>query len=179
MPGDWDAPDEDDAGWPDEDHAETAWVPTQYDEPAHEDRWLPGDDGDQEQQLEVTHQYEQPAPETLPVPGVPVWVNVSNPAGSVTVQASTGGRIQRIALSPEVSAMPESQLAQQVLATAKLANLKGRAVQHLLVEQMLTYQGLDRAAARDYIEQQMQLPTPEQSLAAESAARAQFLRGEY
>lgn len=75
--------------------------------------------------------------------------------------------------------MPESQLAQQVLATAKLANLKGRAVQHLLIEQMLIYQGLDRAAACDYIEQHMQLPTPEESLAAESEARAQYLRGEY
>ena len=52
-------------------------------------------------------------------------------------------------------------------------------MQHLLVEQMLTYQGLDRAAAREYIAQQMQLPTPEQSLAAEAEARALYLRGEY
>ncbi len=176
MPGDWDDPDEDDAGWPDEDQAETAWVPTQYDEPVREDRWLPGDDSDQQPQ---TAQYERLAPDTTPVPAVPVWVNVSNPAGSVTVQASTGGRIQRVALSPEVTRMPESQLAHQILTTARLANLKGRAVQHLLVEQMLTYQGLDRAAARDYIDQQMQLPTPEQSLAAEAEARARYLRGEY
>ncbi|OKH81373.1 hypothetical protein EB75_17210 [Mycobacterium sp. ST-F2] len=176
MPGDWDDPDEDDTGWPADDQPETAWAPTQYDEPMHEERWVPG--GDWDPQPPVA-EYEPPAPDTTPVPSVPVWVNVSNPAGSITVQASTGGRIQRVALSPEVARMPESQLAQQVLATAKLANLKGRAVQHLLIEQMLIYQGLDRAAACDYIEQHMQLPTPEESLAAESEARAQYLRGEY
>lgn len=90
MPGDWDDPDEDDTGWPADDQPETAWAPTQYDEPMHEERWVPG--GDWDPQPPVA-EYEPPAPDTTPVPSVPVWVNVSNPAGSITVQASTGGRI--------------------------------------------------------------------------------------
>ncbi|MUL68448.1 hypothetical protein BOO86_28535 [Mycobacterium sp. CBMA 234] len=175
MPGNsWDDPDEHESVLDSFGYGDTAAADP-------EDSWLPGDHWGQDSQFGGAHpDYAQPAPapDVTAVPSVPVWVNVSNPAGTITVQASTGGRIQRIALAHDVARMPESQLAQQILATAKLANMKGRAVQHLLVEQMLTYQGLDPATARDYIEQQMQLPTPEQSLAAEAEARAKYLHGE-
>ena len=56
--------------------------------------------------------------------------------------------------------------------------MKGRAQQRTLIEGMLSHQGVDAQAARDYVDQHMNLPTPDQAAAAEAQARSRYLRGE-
>jgi hypothetical protein len=106
-------------------------------------------------------------------------VSVSNPAGTINATATISGWLQRIELTPDVRSMTEYELARDIVATAQLASVKGQASQHTLVQDMLTYQGLDHHAARDYIDQYMNLPAPDQAAAAEAQARARYLRGEY
>lgn len=106
-------------------------------------------------------------------------VSVSNPAGTISATATISGWLQRVELTPAVTSMTEYDLARDIVATAELASLKGRASQHTLVQDMLTYQGLDRHSARDYLDQYMDLPTPDQAEQAEAQARARYLRGEY
>lgn len=106
-------------------------------------------------------------------------VSVTNAAGTVTATATISGWLQRIELEPHVASMDEAQLAREIVATAELASLKGRASQRSLVEDMLTHQGADRHTARDYVDQYMNLPTPEHAAQAEAEASARYLRGEY
>ncbi|MGX9675291.1 hypothetical protein [Mycobacterium sp. HM-7] len=106
-------------------------------------------------------------------------VSVTNAAGTVTATATVSGWLQRIELEPQVTAMDEAQLAREIVATAELASLKGQASQRTLVEDMLTYHGADEHTARDYVDQYMNLPTPEHAADAEAEANARYLRGEY
>ena len=106
-------------------------------------------------------------------------VSVTNAAGTVTATATISGWLQRIELEPHVASMDEPQLAREIVATAELASLKGRATQRSLVEDMLTHQGADRHTARDYVDQYLNLPTPERAAQAEAEASARYLRGEY
>lgn len=114
-----------------------------------------------------------------PVEPPMLLVSVTNPAGTVTAKAAVTGRIQRIELAPNAVSMSESALIREVIATAKLANLKGRSVQYSVVEGILGYQGLDEESAREFIDQHMDLPTPEQASAAEADAHSAYLRGEH
>ncbi|MUL63340.1 hypothetical protein BOO86_02580 [Mycobacterium sp. CBMA 234] len=106
-------------------------------------------------------------------------VSVTNAAGTVTATATISGWLQRIELEPQVTSMDEAQLAREIVATAELASLKGQASQRTLVQDMLTYQGADHHTARDYVDQYMNLPTPDQAADAEAEAHARYLRGDY
>lgn len=106
-------------------------------------------------------------------------VSVTNAAGTVTATATISGWLQRIDLEPHVASMDEAQLAREIVATAELARLKGQANQRTLVQEMLTHQGTDRHTARDYVDQYMNLPTPDQAAEAEAEANARYLRAEY
>lgn len=106
-------------------------------------------------------------------------VSVTNAAGTVTATATISGWLQRIELTPHVTSVDETELAREIIATAELASLKGRASQRTLVQDMLTHQGADRHTARDYVDQYMNLPTPDQAAEAEAEANARYLRGEY
>lgn len=105
---------------------------------------------------------------------------VSDPAGNVTAEASIAGSIQRIKLAPKAASMPEAELARNILATAKLANMKGRAVQRALIEGVLAAEGLDDERVEAIIETNApDLPTPQQADAAVAEAQAAYLRGEH
>lgn len=105
---------------------------------------------------------------------------VSDPAGNVTAEASIAGSIQRIKLAPKAASMPETELARSILATAKLANMKGRAVQRALIEGVLAAEGLDDERVEAIIETNApDLPTPQQADAAVAEAQAAYLRGEH
>lgn len=106
-------------------------------------------------------------------------VSVTNAAGTVTATATISGWLQRIELEPHVASMDEAELAREIVGTAELASLKGRASQRSLVEDMLTYQGADRHTARDYVDEHMNLPTPDQAAEAEAEANARYLRGQH
>ena len=106
-------------------------------------------------------------------------VSVTNAAETVTATATISGWLQRIELGPHVASMDEAQLAREIVATAELASLKGRASQRSMVEDMLTHQGADSHTARDYVDQYLNLPTPEHAAQAQAEAAARYLRGEY
>jgi len=105
---------------------------------------------------------------------------VSDPAGNVTAEASIAGSIQRIKLAPKATSMTESELSRNILATAKLANMKGRAVQRALIEGVLAAEGLDDERVEAIIEMNApDLPTPRQADDAVAEAEAAYLRGEH
>lgn len=63
--------------------------------------------------------------------GVPVPLfSVTNPPGTVTVTAFMDGRVSRIELSPRVTRMSESQLAEEVVVLARLATQDARSAQY-------------------------------------------------
>ncbi|MGW4100188.1 hypothetical protein [Mycobacterium sp. NPDC004974] len=108
----------------------------------------------------------------------PVTFGVTNPAGTITAQATISGAINRIELSPSITSMTESDLAHDIMATARLANLQGRAIQRAMVQSLLMHQGIDQDVAAQYIDDISDLPTPAQAEAAQVEAMAEYLRGE-
>ncbi len=105
---------------------------------------------------------------------------VSDPAGNVTAEASISGSIQRIKLAPGAAAATETELARSILSTAKLANMKGRAVQRALIESVLRAEGLDDERVEAIIEANASdLPTPRQADDAVAEVEAAYLRGEH
>jgi hypothetical protein len=103
---------------------------------------------------------------------------VANPADTVSVAALMDGRTHRVDLSPKVTSMSESELAEEVIVLAELARQKGLAGQHTyLIEnasqseglQELSEIGLDgNEVLRQFMETGMQLPTPEQAAEAQA-----------
>jgi len=74
----------------------------------------------------------------------------------------------------------ETELTRSILATAKLANMKGRAVQRALIEGVLAAEGLDDERVEAIIEANAaDLPTARQADAAVAEAQAAYLRGEH
>jgi hypothetical protein len=103
---------------------------------------------------------------------------VINPPGTVSVSALMDGRTHRVKLSPTATKLTESELAEEILVLANLARQKGRAGQHaFLMEnaaqpgalQILDEIGFDGTGViRDFVENSVNLPTPEQADAAQT-----------
>jgi hypothetical protein len=103
---------------------------------------------------------------------------VTNPPETVSVSAAMDGRTQRIELSPKATSMTESELSDEILVLADLARQKGLAGQHtFLLEnasqpetlQILEEIGFDGPdVIRDFMENSVHLPTPEQANAAQA-----------
>lgn len=109
-------------------------------------------------------------------PSGPVTFGVSNPAGTITAHATVSGAIVLLELSPTIAAVSEADLARDILATSKLANLQGRAIQRAMVHSLLMQQGMDPEVAEQYIDDLIDLPTPAQVEAAQAEAQAEYLR---
>ncbi|MUL83669.1 MULTISPECIES: hypothetical protein [unclassified Mycolicibacterium] len=109
----------------------------------------------------------------------PVTFGVTNPAGTITAQATISGAINRIELASATASMTESDLARDIMTTAKLANIQGRAIQRAMVQGLLMYQGMDQHVAEQFIDDISDLPTPAQSEAAQAEAMAAYLRDEH
>jgi len=100
---------------------------------------------------------------------------VTNPPETVSVSALIDGRTHQVELSPKVTSMSESELADEILVLADLARQKGLAGQHtyllgndLLLEGMRDW-GFDGSAVlRDFMENGLGMPTPEQAEAAQA-----------
>ncbi|CQD21724.1 MULTISPECIES: hypothetical protein [Mycolicibacterium] len=109
----------------------------------------------------------------------PVTFGVTNPAGTITAQATISGAINRVELSPSITSMTESDLARDIVATARLADLQGRAIQRAMIQSLLMQQGLDQDVASRLIDDIVDLPTPAQAEAAQAEAVAEYMRGEH
>jgi hypothetical protein len=94
---------------------------------------------------------------------------VGNPPETVWVSTAMGGRIQRIELSPNVASMTESELADEILVVADLARQKGLAGQHTYMFEVIQALGIDDAeAARELLEEGLDLSSPEQAEEAQA-----------
>lgn len=109
-------------------------------------------------------------------PSGPLTFGVTNPAGTITAHATISGAIVLLELSPTITSVAESDLAREILATSKLANLQGRAIQRAMVQSLLMQQGMAPEVAEQYIDDLIDLPTPAQAEAAQAEAQAEYLR---
>lgn len=101
-------------------------------------------------------------------PQIPV-VQAVNPPGTVAVTAYLGGSVAQVDLDPKVTALTESQLAEEIRFVAGVAAKKATAVVHVGVVNMLVEQGMDLRDAREFVETNMPFATPEQAHEADLA----------
>jgi hypothetical protein len=94
---------------------------------------------------------------------------VTNPPGTVSVTALHDGSVLQIDLSPKVTTMTESALANEILAIADLARQKGLADQQAFIVDAMAASGLDDpGGAHERILGSLDLPTPQQAEAAQA-----------
>lgn len=98
---------------------------------------------------------------------------VSNPPGTVTVTTGLDGRVRKIELASRTGGLTESTLADEIVVLAKLATGDARAAQYAFMLDGMREQGHDAAATRDFLERDLELPSPEQATAARAAVFAQ------
>lgn len=100
---------------------------------------------------------------------------VTNPPDTVTVTTFMDGRVQQIDLSPKVTEMTETALAEEIMIIAGLATQEARAAQYAYMLDSMREQGHDDVATRDFLTRDLELPTPE----SVDAARAQVFSTRY
>jgi hypothetical protein len=125
-----------------------------------------------ESDLDALGDYIEPA-ESGELP-VPVFT-VSNPPGTVTVTAFLDGRVKQVDLSPKVTDMTETDLADEIVLIAGLATQDARSAQYAYMLEGMRQQGHDDAATRDFLARDLDLPTPDEA----KAARAQLFSTRY
>ena len=91
---------------------------------------------------------------------------VANPPGTVTVTTFLDGRVHRVDLAPETTTMAESALADEIVVIAALATQDARSAQYTVMLDGMREHGHDNAATRDFLNRDLDLPTPEQAAAA-------------
>jgi hypothetical protein len=129
--------------------------------------------GPPESDLEALDGYPSEAVDDGDLP-VPVFA-VSNPPGTVTVTAFLDGRLKQIDLSPKVTGMTETDLAEEIVVIAGLATADARSAQYACMLEGMRQQGHDDAATRDFLARDLDLPTPDEA----KAARAQLFSTRY
>jgi hypothetical protein len=105
---------------------------------------------------------------------VPVFA-VTNPPGTVTVTAFLDGRVKQVDLSPKVTEMTETDLADEIVVIAGLATADARSAQYAYMLEGMRRQGHDDVATRDFLARDLDLPTPDEA----KAARAQLFSTRY
>jgi hypothetical protein len=105
---------------------------------------------------------------------VPVFA-VTNPPGTVTVTAFLDGRVKQIDLSPKVTDMTETDLADEIVVIAGLATADARSAQYAYMLEGMRQQGHDDVATRDFLARDLDLPTPDEA----KTARAQLFSTRY
>jgi hypothetical protein len=116
-----------------------------------------------------------PGDDELPVP----VFTVTNPPGTVTVTTFMDGRVQQIDLSPKVTTLTESMLAEEIVVIARLATQDARAAQYSFMLEGMRQQGHDNVATRDFLQRDLDLPSPEQAVAARAAVFAERYGGDH
>ncbi|WP_242639630.1 YbaB/EbfC family DNA-binding protein [Mycolicibacterium sp. S2-37] len=90
---------------------------------------------------------------------------VSNPMGSVMVSAHPDGHIEHIGLSRRATEMTERELAEEIVVIAGLASQDAKSAQYVTMLQGMREQGHDDHATREFLQRDLDLPTPEQAWA--------------
>ncbi len=126
-----------------------------------------------ESDLDALGDYAEEPTEDDEVP-VPVFA-VTNPPGTVTVTAFLDGRVKQVDLSPKVTDMTETDLADEIVLIAGLATADARSAQYAYMLEGMRQQGHDDVATRDFLARDLDLPTPDEA----KAARAQLFSTRY
>lgn len=100
---------------------------------------------------------------------------VTNPPGTVTVTTYMDGRVHQIDLAPHAVSLTESILAEEIVVIAGLATQDARSAQYTFMLEGMREQGHDNVATRDFLNRDLDLPTPEQA----QAARAELFANRY
>ena len=100
---------------------------------------------------------------------------VTNPPGTVTVTTYMDGRVHQIDLAPQAVSLTESMLAEEIVVIAGLATQDARSAQYTFMLEGMREQGHDNVATRDFLNRDLDLPTPEQA----QAARAELFANRY
>jgi hypothetical protein len=100
---------------------------------------------------------------------------VTNPPGTVTVTTYMDGRVHQIDLAPHAVSLTESMLAEEIVVIAGLATQDARSAQYTFMLEGMREQGHDNVATRDFLNRDLDLPTPEQA----QAARAELFANRY
>jgi hypothetical protein len=116
-----------------------------------------------------------PTDDEFPMP----LFTVTNPPGTVTVTTFMDGRVHQIDLSPKVSQLTESTLAEEIVVIARLATQDARAAQYSFMLDGMRQQGHDNVATRDFLHRDLDLPSPEEAVAARAALFAERYAGEH
>ncbi|MFB1293889.1 hypothetical protein ACAG24_000095 [Mycobacterium sp. pW049] len=122
---------------------------------------------------------EAPAPVSIDVDAeddaaMPMFT-VTNPPGTVTVTTYLDGRVHQIDLAPHAVSLTESMLADEIVVIAGLATQDARSAQYTFMLEGMREQGHDNVATRDFLNRDLDLPTPEQA----QAARAELFANRY
>ena len=118
-----------------------------------------------------------PAPRDGELPA-PLFT-VTNPPGTVTVTTFMDGRVHQIDLSPKVTTLTESMLAEEIVLIARLATQDARAAQYSFMLEGMRHQGHDNVATRDFLQRDLDLPSPEQAIVARAAIFAERYAGDH
>lgn len=92
--------------------------------------------------------------------GTTLLFTASNPSGSVSVTVLGGGQVLRAELTPQVTRMTESELAEEVTVISSLARHQAQAGQHVLVALLMRRLGHDKGSTRSFLESELGLPSP-------------------
>jgi hypothetical protein len=111
----------------------------------------------------------------LPVP----LFTLTNPPGTVTVTTFMDGRVHQIDLSPKVTAMTETYLAEEIVVIAGLATQDARSAQYAFMLEGMHQHGHDNVATRDFLARNLGLPSPEEAEAARAEVFATRYAGDH
>ncbi|MCB0950902.1 MAG: hypothetical protein KDB44_16840 [Mycobacterium sp.] len=100
---------------------------------------------------------------------------VANPPGTVTVTASMDGHVHQVDLSPMATTLTESVLSEEIVVIAGLATQDARSAQYEYMLDGMREHGHDNVTTRDFLNRDLDLPTPEQA----RAARAELFAARY
>lgn len=117
------------------------------------------------------------ADEPLHDPDSPEF-SVTNPPGTVTVTTGLDGRVREIELAARIGSMTEAMLAEEIVVVAGLATQEARAAQYSFMLDGMSEQGHDTVVTRDFLERDLDLPSPEQATASRAAVFSQRYAGD-
>lgn len=145
------------------------------------ERWAHDEEGDDlvAPEFPVLSDEESVGTSTLDDAGHDAYFTVTNPPGTVTVSVLLDGRVSDVGLGPTVGALTETSLAEEIVVLAGLATQDARAAQYAYMLEGMNAQGHDTVATRDFLERDLQLPSPEQASAARAAVFAERYAGDH
>lgn len=90
---------------------------------------------------------------------------VTSPPGTVTVTSGLDGQVHYIELSPRVAHMSERELGEEIVVIAQLATQDAKSAQYQAMLDGMREHGHDDPATRDFLQRDLDLPTPEEARA--------------